>query len=122
MNNAIVTKPNVCTPEWRKAEDKQIAQTILSQMGGASRITIMTGAKRFTITERGVRFLFPQRKRSLPNLVSITLCADDTYRVEFWRVAYTRVHNTEMLSSFDGIHADGLRDLFERTTGLYLHL
>lgn len=97
---------------------KTVANTILSQMGGAGRIAAMTGAKHFLAHEDecgGVSFRFPNRRG--PNHVKITLTARDLYKVVFSRIRKYKAHPK---GSFDMIFAEQLKELFETETGLYL--
>lgn len=49
----------------------------------------------------------------------ITLLTDDTYKVEIGRI---RKYELVGVQTTEGVYADQLRPLFERTTGLYLSL
>lgn len=108
------------------ANHREIANTILDQMGGMRRLQMMIGAKRFivnTLPEKGylggVIIHFPQPDKGKPNVVRIDLHESDTYRVEF---VYARGYSEKVLKSYDNVYADQLRSLFERNTGLYLRL
>ena len=98
----------------------EIANTILSQMGGTGRIAAMTGAgkgkRRFIAIENGVQFGFGLNNQM--NTVRITLNAMDTYDVEFWKIG----KNTKKVKEFNDVYCDMLIDIFESTTGLYLTL
>ena len=98
------------------------ALTILAQMGGAGRLKAMLGAKNFVRHEDGdgaLSFQFPNKARSKPNYCKITLDPSDTYTVAFGRVGSLDYRE---LATYSDIYADGLKSLFERTTGLYLSL
>lgn len=109
----------------------EIARTILDQMGGKHRIVAMTGAKHFTRGKNWVSFQFPNRMRSKPNYVKITLNGRDLYDIEFGRVGnksedYGGIKikspvYKKLLTKKD-YYFDMLIDLFEKTTGLYLRL
>lgn len=102
-------------------EDAATAQTILKQLGGANRLVAMVGARDLMHDSKGsLSFKFPNRQRSKPNYVKISLDrGSDTYTVEFGR---TGKLSYKKIKTVDGIYADQLIDLFERTTGLYLRL
>jgi len=107
-------------------EQEQIALTILDQMGGAARIQAMIGAKNIlwgVNDEKNVfvRILYPWlNTRNNANMFEITYDRVlDLYHAVFWRV---KGINTTQKGSFTGIYAEGLIDLFERETGLYLRL
>ncbi len=121
---------------------KEVAMTILQQMGGVSRLQAMTGAKNFMyFDERGVKgvsFDFPNRGNK-PNHIKIFLDEPtDTYNVEFgkkraisWK-RMARMHEEgkeasmsdfyKITSTHSDIYFDQLKELFERSTGLYLSL
>lgn len=96
-----------------------IAATILRQMGGPGRICAMTGAHTFIDHGNGVSFKFKNRLRSRGNFVKVLLSADDTYAVEFWNIAGLKFKTVREESN---IYADGLIELFEQQTGMYLTL
>lgn len=60
-----------------------VAKTIYQQLGGHQFAT-MTGAKCFIKSDNSLRFDIG-RNKSKANRVKITLEADDTYTVEFWK-------------------------------------
>lgn len=107
----------------RRSDD--IARTILDQMGGIRRLSAMIGAKNFISGQKdggalgGVSFRFPRPGRGKPNFVKILLMPDDTYTVEFGSV---HGYNYKKKKRVEGVYADQLDDVFERTTGLYLRL
>jgi hypothetical protein len=94
-----------------------IAKTILNQMGGINRISAMTGAFNFLEGKNEVRFKFKGSKKA--NHVRVQLDADDTYTVTFSKIRGLKFAE---VAKFSGIYNDGLIDLFERTTELYLSL
>ena len=119
---------------------KEVAMTILSQMGGVGRIQAMTGAKNFAYFDekgvKGVSFNFPNRGNK-PNFVKITLDeGTDTYTVEFGKkkpISWKRMEKIAeagrdpkaedfytKLSEHTGVYWDMLKELFEKNTGLYL--
>lgn len=92
----------------------EVAHEILNQLGG-KHLVVMTGAKNLIAGTNGLSFRLPKAGKGI-NSVSITLdAATDTYDVAFRRIQGVKVHP---VSSFDGIHADQLRGLFEDETGL----
>ena len=98
-------------------ENKQIASTILSQLGG-SKISAFIGAKHFIAIENGLQINFKAKSKNKSNVVRIILTPDDLYKVEF---AYSRGMNYYVRSEFDGIYCGQLIELFEKETGLFLH-
>jgi hypothetical protein len=90
-----------------------IASTILSQLGG-NRFVAMTGAKNLVDNGNGLGFAIG-RNSSRANLVRVTLAADDTYTVEFYRFA--KLEGVK-LATTAGVYCDALRSVFEGYTGL----
>lgn len=93
--------------------NKQIAQTILAQMGG-NKFRAMTGAKDFVALEDGLMFGIPRAKNI--RKVQIKLTADDLYNVSFFSL---RGVECKVVSEENGIYADQLQAAFTRATGLY---
>lgn len=97
-----------------------VANTILKQLGGPGRIMAMTGAESFIYDFESVQFKFSNRQRNKPNFCHVTYNQDqDLYTVKFGRSGRQFYAD---ISSFEGIHADMLVNLFEEQTGLYLSL
>jgi hypothetical protein len=102
-----------------------VANTILQQLGGSRRLSVMLGAKHFLSGHKdggalgGLSFQFPRPSRGKPNFVKILLMPDDTYTVEF---GSRHGYNYKVLKKVDGIYADQVGDLFQRVTGLRLSL
>lgn len=96
---------------------KQIAQTILQQLGG-NEFVIMTGAKQFTHDDKGtLRFKIGRNSTSC-NWVAVEYNAKlDLYNLVFNRL---RGKNFTELKRYDSIYNDQLRELFTNYTGLCL--
>jgi hypothetical protein len=107
-------------PARKNPTDMTVANTILSQMGGARRVQAMTGAKNFIGGENSLSFQFPQPDRSRPNAVRVTLEPNDFYKVEFYR--YKVGGHLRLLETHQDIGAEQLKPLFEHVTGLRLSL
>jgi hypothetical protein len=91
------------------------AETILEQLGGKM-FAVMTGAKSFCGFENTLRFKLPSRfAKDGINFVTIMLCADDTYYVEYGKLWGTKYRK---MAERSGIYADNLRSHFTATTGL----
>ena len=116
----------------------KVAMTIAQQMGGIGRLKTMTGARNFIDHGNALSFEFPTNKGK-PNYVKITLGQDDTYSMEFGRKRPTSVSAMAKLPDnataedfknlvytklyeANGVYLDDLQDIFEKRTGLYLHL
>lgn len=113
---------------------KQIAETILRQLGG-NRFIAMTGAKNLVSLGNGLMFKFGSGAKNRINRVRITLNGKDLYDVEFLKDKRTldpvlseilgkKKYRTEpmVLSTHNDIYFDMLQELFTRETGFYTSL
>lgn len=100
-------------------DNMQVAETILSQMGGARRLSVMIGAKNFVAVEQGLTFKMGKGAKDGITHCTVTLAADDTYTVRFQRVWG---HKVTEKGTTEGVYCDMLRDIFEDRTGFYLSL
>jgi hypothetical protein len=101
----------------------QVAETILNQLGGASRFTVMTGAKNFVYGTNYLKFQLSRPQR----IVTVTLDPTDTYTMEFSTpVKFDRrtltIKDGKVLFSLDHLHAGQLQRVFTEQTGLHTHL
>lgn len=99
--------------------ESSVAETILLQLGGASRLRAMLGVKHFTSQGNSLNFRFPNNRAGMPNYVSVTLEADDTYTVEFLRL---RGLNHKRVAIVRGVYVEDLRRVIEDKTKLRLSL
>ncbi len=95
--------------------DPAVSKIILEQMGGLGRIARMIGGNSFAYTDKTLRFSWKARSKS--NQVLVTLRPDDTYDVEFFRLG-RKTH--KLITKYEGIYCDGLIEVFETETKLYL--
>ncbi len=102
---------------------KQIADTIIKQMGGASVLRIMVGASDFsygTIDYKGFVQSYGMFKFKMnTKLKYVRVIYDegkDTYVMQFLGRTF-KVHK-----EFEDVYCDELVRIFEETTGLYLKL
>jgi hypothetical protein len=99
-------------------EASQTAKAILKQLGG-NKFIAMTGAKNFTGDNKSLQFSLPKAKGGI-NKVRIELDRGrDLYNIEFGSL---RAGKYKVKKKFNGIYADQMGDLFEKTTGLYIRL
>ena len=101
----------------------EIAETIISQLGGYSRLGAMTGAKGYTYGtddsgETHIEFRIGRNSNQI-NVVQITLNSNDTYTMKFF---WSTVKKVTEKWSFHGVYADSLIGIFESATGMYLSL
>ena len=93
-----------------------VADTILQQLGG-HRFRCMTGAKNFMFGDAALIFTLPRFAGVKVNKIGITLDADDTYTVNFYRLTKRGI-NCETLATVAGVYGDNLREVFTAKTGL----
>lgn len=101
-------------------ETKQIAQTILDQLGGRM-FALLTGAKDFSVgkNEDGNVYLGFKIGSGPKNVRAVAITyvyGRDTYDVDFFKLSAGSLSETHT-----DIYADMLVDLFENETGLYTH-
>ena len=111
------------------SQRKQIADTILSQLGG-NRFARMTGAKDFAFGAQGeLQFKLPNRKI---NYVKIALAPNDTYTMTFLKTLSTneickriqakRTDLIDVVAEVTDVYNDMLQEVFTSNTGLYTSL
>ena len=108
---------------------KEIAETIMHQLGGQRRLHAMVGMKHWFFepsTEESAGSLIFRFKGSKDwNTLRVTLRYDDTYNVLFSKQPRSIPGKFDFTSKpkqelFEMIYADQLVSLFEKETGLYL--
>lgn len=118
---------------WEEMNDKyedqfktaslDVAKTILDQMGGQRRLTLMIGAKKFVALNEppGVSFQFmsTDEPSKTGNRIKVTLNALDIYDIEF---GFVRGTSYRVVKEYSNVYADQLEPLFRRQTGLALRL
>ncbi len=97
------------------AERKEIAQTILAQLGGNQFIT-MTGAKNLAATDFGLQFKIGSGAKNGITHVTVTLNTMDLYNVK-----YVKVRGSKMttIGEDKDVYCDMLRSTFTAATGFY---
>lgn len=95
-----------------------IANTILMQMGGYSKLNAMIGIKDLFAVENGVRFKIKCRGSKV-NYVKIELTPMDLYKIEFGKLWGSKY---KVIEEVDGIYGDMLKGMLEKASGLYLSL
>ncbi len=110
-----------------------IAETVFKQMGGKHKLALMIGAKYWMHNERGDNeteaiFQFSARNLKKANLCIITYFrVPDCYVMKIyhqvdgskrnqWTPSRTKIYESPQ------IYCDQLIEIFEKETGLYLHL
>lgn len=111
---------SLCNKKVRLSEDfernKIIAGEIIKQLGGFGKLKSMTGAHTFVAHESGVSFKIKNPKA---NYIKIILNGNDNYDVEVGRI---RGMDYKVLVSETNIPAENLKNLIEKSTGMYLSL
>lgn len=102
-----------------RTTDTEIAETIISQLGGQGRLHIMIGAHSFYSDTRALCFKFKARAKNGAKAIKVTLDADDTYTLEMWSM---RGLNVKKVTELSGLYFDSLKGAIERATGLALSL
>ena len=107
----------------------RIAETILEQLGG-NKFVVMTGAKNFISDGNTLRMTLP-KNMSKANRLYITLDADDTYTMRFFKFTAGRLNKktfeftedkVKEIRTVNGVYCDMLQDICTETTGMYTHL
>ena len=106
-----------------------IPEIILNQLGG-NRFVVMTGSKNFVADGNTLRMTLA-KNGSKANRLYITLDADDTYTMHFFKYTAPRFNSktysftdekiTEV-KTFHGVYCDQLQELFTEVTKLYTNL
>jgi len=96
----------------------EVAYTILQQLGGARRLSLMTGARDFLGDGKSLTFRIGKNPRGA-NKVRVTLDPSDTYTVEVFKI---RGGTVKALGSASDVYAEALVRNVESLTGLYLTL
>ena len=97
-----------------------IALNILNQLGGTTKLKVMTGAHSFVAGQRDVTFQFGRNSpKNQIKYVKIILTPDDLYTVKFYQ--YKKSQAIEILE-IAGLYSDMLKSTIETETGLFLSL
>ena len=104
--------------------NREVAQTILSQLGG-NRFVMMTGANKLTVRENGLSFKIG-RNATQTNHVTISYdYAQDLYNMTFEKVSLSKKTwevSRKVIATHEGVYCDQLTSLFTKETGLYTSL
>lgn len=107
------------TQTYNKAEQLQIAKTILEQLGG-HRLVAMTGAKNLMALDGGLQLRLPSNfAKDGINCVRVQLTPMDDYTVTFSKIRGTSVKE---VAKHEGAYAEDLNTLFVEVTGLATRL
>lgn len=107
----------------------RVADIILQQLGG-NKFLVMTGANHLVSDGNTLRMQLPKNS-SKANRLHITLEADDTYTVRFFRYTAGKLNKKtytwtedkmEEIKTVEGVYCDMLQDIFTQVTGMCTHL
>lgn len=107
----------------------KVADIILNQLGG-NKFVVMTGSKNFLADGNTLRMQLA-KNMSKANRLWITLDADDTYTMRFFRYTAPRFNSKKLtftdekiteVKTIKGVYCDMLQEIFTATTGLYTRL
>jgi hypothetical protein len=114
VGSSIVKSDNLGASQF--ANGGIIANTILSQLGGANRLNAMTGAYNFLDLGNGLSFKI---KNQRANYIKIILNGKDLYDVEVGRIRGTTY---KVVKTGNDLYFDQLKEFIENATGMYLSL
>lgn len=106
-----------------------VANEILKQLGG-NKFLAMTGANHLLSDGNTLRMNLP-KNASKANRLWITLNADDTYTMNFFKFTAGRLNKKTFVWTEDkkvdvkevkGVYCDMLQDIFTSVTGMYTSL
>lgn len=101
-------------------ERKQIADTILLQLGGTNKLGAMIGASQFSYDDNGnVTFWFKGCRKA--NIIKVSLNGSDLYNIEFFKFN-SRSYECKSVKTFTDVYNSDLQSVIEAYTGLYLSL
>jgi len=96
------------------SRNREIAQTIVNQLGGMNRLVAFTGANNFVAINNGVSFRI---KNAKANYIKITLNGKDLYDLEVGRIRGTTY---KVVGKENDLYYDMLKREIEKLTGMYL--
>ena len=96
---------------------KEIAKTILQQLGG-NKFIAMTGAKNLGHTNKGLQMKIGRNSKGITHVI-INLKASDTYEIEFIKL---RGAKRTVVKKVSGVYNDMLGKIFTKYTGLDVRL
>jgi hypothetical protein len=100
-------------------ENKEIATTILQQIGG-NQFKAMTGAYNIFCIEKGLAVAFKGCKTA--NRLEVKLDeAEDVYTMKFYKFS-NRTLELNLVKTFENVYCDELQSIFEDFTGLLCSL
>ena len=94
-------------------------QNVINQLGG-NKFVMMVGAKNIGTTNNTIQFHFMKAPTNKANVCKITLDANDTYSMTFFKAA--KFNCDKVGETLTGLYADMLERAFKQQTGLETRL
>ena len=98
----------------KESSGKQIAQTILQQLGG-NKFIAMTGAKNLGFTNKGIQMKIGRNAKGVTHVIIDLDRGKDLYNIEFVKIRGVKRTTVKKLK---GVYADQLGKIFTKYTGL----
>ena len=102
----------------KESSGKQIAQTILQQLGG-NKFIAMTGAKNLGFTNKGLQMKIGRNTKGVTHVIIDLDRGKDLYNIEFVKIRGVKRTTVKKLK---GVYADQLGKIFTKYTGLRTRL
>ena len=102
----------------KESSGKQIAQTILQQLGG-NKFIAMTGAKNLGFTNKGLQMKIGRNAKGVTHVIIDLDRGKDLYNIEFVKIRGVKRTTVKKLK---GVYADQLGKIFTKYTGLRTRL
>ena len=102
----------------KESSGKQIAQTILQQLGG-NKFIAMTGAKNLGFTNKGIQMKIGRNAKGVTHVIIDLDRGKDLYNIEFVKIRGAKRTTVKKLK---GVYADQLGNIFTKYTGLRTRL
>ena len=102
----------------KESSGKQIAQTILQQLGG-NKFIAMTGAKNLGFTNKGLQMKIGWNAKGVTHVIIDLDRGKDLYNIEFVKIRGVKRTTVKKLK---GVYADQLGKIFTKYTGLRTRL
>ena len=102
----------------KESSGKQIAQTILQQLGG-NKFIAMTGAKNLGFTNKGLQMKIGRNTKGVTHVIIDLDRGKDLYNIEFVKIRGVKRTTVKKLK---GVYAEQLGKIFTKYTGLRTRL
>lgn len=100
---------------------KDVAATIIQQLGGHGKLKAMVSAKDFMYSDKDKSLTFKFSGSRKTNCIRITYNSMDLYDIEFLKINLKKL-TCKTIEIIENVYNDQLIEIFERRTELYLKL